>query len=103
MEEEDNLMGFLRELEKETSVLENVPVTYSFVNKYITAIIGQKNVTNPFLRGLLLQIFAYHGYDSLKVCVFTNKENAKFWEDIKVYEKNLAQRDKANSFILLFF
>ena len=83
MEEEDNLMLFLRELEKETSLLENVPVTYSFVKKYITAIIGQKNVTNPFLRGLLLQIFAYHGYDSLKVCVFTNKENAKFWEDIK--------------------
>ena len=83
MEEEDNLMEYLRELEKETSSLENVPVTYSFVNKYITAVIGQKNATNPFLRGLLLQIFAYHGYDSLKVCVFTNKENAKFWEDIK--------------------
>ena len=82
MDDEDNLMGYLRELEKETSMLENVPVTYSFVNKYITAVIGQKNVTNPFLRGLLLQIFAYHGYDSLKVCVFTNKENSKFWEDI---------------------
>ena len=83
MEDEDNLMGYLRELEKETSMLENVPVTYSFVDKYITAIIGQKNVTNPFLRGLLLQIFAYHGYDSLKVCVFTNREQEKFWEDIK--------------------
>ncbi len=83
MEDEDNLMGYLRELEKETSMLENVPVTYSFVNKYITAVIGNKNVTNPFLRGLLLQIFAYHGYDSLKVCVFTNKEQEKFWEDIK--------------------
>ncbi len=83
MEDEDNLMEYLRVLEKETNALENVPVTYSFVNKYITAVIGQKNVTNPFLRGLLLQIFAYHGYDSLKVCVFTNKENEKFWEDIK--------------------
>lgn len=83
MEDEDNLMGYLRELEKETSYLENVPVTYSFVNKYITAIIGQKNVTDPFLRGMLLQIFAYHGYDSLKVCVFTNNENEKFWEDMK--------------------
>ena len=32
----------------------------------------------------------------------TNKEplTQKFWEDIKVYDKNLAQRDKANSFIL---
>lgn len=83
MEDEDNLMGYLRELEKETSYLENVPVTYSFVDKYITAIIGQKNVTDPFLRGMLLQIFAYHGYDSLKVCVFTNNENEKFWEDMK--------------------
>ena len=32
----------------------------------------------------------------------TNKEpqTQKFWEEISVYEKNLAQRDKANSFIL---
>ena len=83
MDDDDNLMGYLRELEKETSYLENVPVTYSFVDKYITAIIGQKSVTNPFLRGLLLQIFAYHGYHSLKLCVFTNSENEKFWDDIK--------------------
>ncbi len=83
MEDEDNLMGYLRELEKETKELVNVPVTYNFVEKYITAVIGQKSVTNPFLRGLLLQIFAYHGYDSLKICVLTNSENESFWDDIK--------------------
>ena len=27
-------------------------------------------------------------------------ETQKFWEGIKVYEKNLAQRDKSNSFVL---
>ncbi len=83
MEDEDNLMGYLRELEKETDRLENVPVSYSFQEKYITGIIGQKNVTDPFLRGLLLQMFAYHGYDTLKICVFTNSNNAKFWDDVK--------------------
>ncbi len=83
MEDEDNLMGYLRELEKETDHLDNVPVSYSFQDKYITGIIGQKNVTDPFLRGLLLQMFAYHGYDTLKICVFTNSNNSKFWEDIK--------------------
>ena len=30
-------------------------------------------------------------------------EIQKLWEEIKVYEKNLAQRDKTNSFILLSF
>ena len=83
MEDEDNLMEYLRILEKETSMLENVPVTYSFVDKYITGVIGSKEVTDPFLRGLLLQIFAYHGYDSLKLVVFTNNENSRFWDDIK--------------------
>jgi len=83
MEDEDNLMEYLRVLEKETEELNNVPVTYSFVEKYITAIIGPKEVTDSFLRGLLLQIFAYHGYDSLKIVVFTNNRNAEFWEDIK--------------------
>lgn len=83
MEEEDNLMSYLRQLEKETELLVNVPVTYSFIKKFVTAIIGKKNVTNPFVRGLLLQMFAYHGYDDLKVVVFTSNENAKFWEEIK--------------------
>ena len=27
-------------------------------------------------------------------------ETQKFWEEINVYEKNLAQRDKTNSFVL---
>ena len=27
-------------------------------------------------------------------------ETQNFWEEIKVYEKNLAQRDKSNSFVL---
>lgn len=83
MEDEDNLMGYLRELERETEVIENVPVSYSFVEKYVTAIIGSRHVTNPFFRGLLLQMFAYHSYDDLKLVVFTNSKNEKFWEDVK--------------------
>ena len=82
MDGEDNLMGYLRELEQQTKMLENVPVSYSFAEKYVTAIIGQRHVTNPFLRGLILQMFAYHGYDALKICVFTNNENLRFWNEI---------------------
>ena len=83
MEDEDNLMSYLRQLEEETSMLENVPVTYSFVEKHVTAIIGNNIVIKPFLKGLLLQMFAYHGYDDLKLIVFTNEENYLFWEEIK--------------------
>lgn len=83
MEDEDNLMSYLRQLEAETSMLENVPVTYSFVEKYVTAIIGSDSVIKPFLRGLLLQMFAFHGYDDLKIVVFTNEEHYPFWEEIK--------------------
>ena len=83
MADEDNLMGYLRELEKETKMLNNVPVSYSFVNKYVTAIIGNRKITNPFVRGLLLQIMAYHSYDNLKIVAFTNSENEKFWNEIK--------------------
>ena len=82
MEDEDNLMGYLRDLEKETKMLENVPVTYSFQEKYVTGLIGAKNVLNPFLKGLLLQMMAFHGYDTLKIVVFTNDRNSKYWNDI---------------------
>ena len=83
MEADDNLMSYLKQLQKETEYLVNVPVTYSFTKKFVTGIIGKREVTNPFIRGLLLQMFAYHGYDDLKVIVFTSSENAKFWEEIK--------------------
>ena len=82
MEEEDNLMGYLRELEQETKLLDNVPVTYSFQEKFVTGLIGQKMVIDAFLRGLLLQMMAFHGYDNLKIAVFTNDKNIKFWLDI---------------------
>ncbi len=82
MEDEDNLMGYLRDLEKETKMLENVPVTYSFKEKYVTGLIGSKNVVNPFLKGLLLQMIAFHGYDTLKIVVFTNDRNTRYWGDI---------------------
>ncbi len=82
MEDEDNLMGYLRDLEKETKMLENVPVTYSFKDKYVTGLIGSKNVVNPFLKGLLLQMIAFHGYDTLKIVVFTNDRNTRYWGDI---------------------
>lgn len=83
MEDEDNLMGYLRELEKDTKELTNVPVTYSFVNKYITAIIGTRDISNSFVRGLLLQMFALHGYDDLKIVAFTSADNTMFWDEIK--------------------
>ena len=83
MEDEDNLASYVRQLGEETKVLNNVPVTYNFIEKYVTAIIGQKYVVDSFLKGLLLQMFAYHAYDDLKIVVFTNSENSKFWDDIK--------------------
>ena len=63
-------------------MLENVPVTYSFKDKYVTGLIGSKNVVNPFLKGLLLQMIAFHGYDTLKIVVFTNDRNTRYWGDI---------------------
>jgi len=75
-------MQYLRELEEDTKYLHNVPVSYSFQEKYVTGIIGAKNVVNPFIKGLILQMIAYHGYDTLKIAVLTNDRNTKFWQDI---------------------
>lgn len=83
MEDEDNLMSYLKELQNATKFLENVPVTYSFTKKFVTAIIGNKYITDPFIRGLILQVFAYHSYDDLKIVVFTSNENSPYWEEIK--------------------
>ncbi len=82
--ETDELLKEVYKLGAESRMLENVPISLSFVQKNISAIIGTSNNKRQFVEGLLLQMLAYHSYEDLKLVVFTNEKNAQYWEYLKV-------------------
>lgn len=82
--ETDDLLKDVYKLGKESRMLENVPVSLSFVANNISAIIGTSANKRSFVDGLILQILAYHSFEDLKIVVFTNEKNAPYWEYLKV-------------------
>ncbi len=82
--EEDALLNEVYKLGAESRMLENVPVSLSFVKNNITAIIGTASIKQQFIEGLILQMLAYHSYEDLKIVVLTNEKNVTNWEYLKV-------------------
>ena len=80
----DDLKNVTNKLVNDSKDLENVPITISFVEKYISALVGESPVIEKICYGIILQLIAYHSYDDLKIVFFTNEEKAKFWDFAKV-------------------
>ena len=82
--EDDNLLKEVYKLGAESRMLENVPISLSFVRNRITAIIGMAMNKQQFIEGLLLQMMAYHSYEDLKIILLTNEKNESMWSYLKV-------------------
>lgn len=80
---EDNLKDMMSKLGNEPKVLTNVPVVYSFIEDYISGIIGENDLTAEYFRRILIQLLAFHSYDDLKIIVLTDEENEYKWEFLK--------------------
>lgn len=80
----DDLKSVTNKLVSDSKDLENVPITVSFVEKYISALVGESPVIEKISYGMILQLIAYHSYDDLKLVFFTSEENKHFWEFAKV-------------------
>lgn len=83
MEAYDNLKDSAEKLVEDTKFIQNVPVSYSFNNKKVTAIMGNDNEAYPFLDNVLLQLLAFHSFDDLKIVFMTNKKHLQTWEKYK--------------------
>ena len=82
--ETDNLLEEVYKLGAESTMLENVPISLSFLKNRITAIIGSANIKNQFIDALMLQILVYHSYEDLKIVVLTDEKNATHWKYLKI-------------------
>lgn len=82
--EDDDLREKVYKIAAESRMLVDVPISLSFVQKYITAIIGEGKQKQKFIEGLILQMIAFHSYDDLKIVLFTNEKNSNKWDYLKV-------------------
>ncbi len=82
--EHDKLKDLVAKLVKEPKDLVNVPISYSILQKYITAIIGDNKSCQRIVDNILLQLFTFHSYDDVKVVIFTNEDHESNWDYMKI-------------------
>lgn len=80
---EDNLKDMVSKLGNEPKVLTGVPVSYSLMENYVSASIGNNDDVSEFIKRLLIQAVAFHSYDDLKIVVLTSEENEHQWRFLK--------------------
>ena len=80
---EDNLKNLLSQLGNEPKVLSNVPISFSLIENYVTAIVGSEQVTGETVRRILLQLLTFQSYDDLKIVTLTDEENEYQWKFLK--------------------
>ncbi len=81
--DEDELKKEAETVVHEASMLNNVPIGYSFRDNLATAIMGNKDKIFEFTRNALLQLVTFHSYDDLKLVFLVDEENESLWEPFK--------------------
>lgn len=106
----DNLKEELYKIVNQPKELENVPITYSLVENFVSGIIGKKSELIEYLKGIILQISALHSYDEVKLIVLYNEnDDIKFvkwlphiWsqsEDIRFMAKDIDELKEISSYM----
>ena len=83
--EDDNLVEILNTIANKSKILKDVPITYSMVEKDISALIVKSNprLKEKFIQNLVIQLVALHSYNDLKLVFLLNKDTAWKWEHLK--------------------
>lgn len=83
MLEDDNLQDELYKMVEAPHILHQVPVTLSFVEEYVSGVIGNRSKVQDFVKGLIFQLTALHSYDELKLVFLYDKEEEEDWKFTK--------------------
>ena len=82
IEEEDELLIKMKEVIKDSMYIENVPITYSFTDQNISAIVGTPDLIKKFMDNVFLQMMTFHSYTDLKFVVYTTEPEK--WDYLKI-------------------
>jgi len=81
--DEDNLLEKVYEVVERSKELKNVPITISYIENKVSALVTECGFDEEFINGIILQLITYHSSNDLKIVFLTNKENESKWEYIK--------------------
>lgn len=73
--EKDNLEERMFELAEKPYYVNNVPITLSLIDEYVSGITGDHNQVMEFIRQLSLQLSVLHSYDEVKMIFLISKDD----------------------------
>ena len=82
--DEDELRKQADKMVEEFKYIENVPVSYSFYDNRVTAIMGvNRSKSLNFVNNIILQLITFYSYEDLKLVLFTNEDNEIDWDYLR--------------------
>ena len=83
--DDDNLIETVQSVSNESKILKDVPITFSLVEKNISALITKDNdIIDKFVKNMLLQLITFHSYQDLKLVFLLKEDKKQKWEYIKL-------------------
>ncbi len=77
--EKDKLQDELYALCEKEKTLQNIPITYSLYDNFVSGVIGERKQVVDFAKGIIIQLAALYSYDEVKfVFVYDEKEDSEF-------------------------
>ncbi|THF73921.1 type VII secretion protein EssC [Cohnella fermenti] len=83
MLDDDNLQEELYKLAEEPKVLQQVPVTLSLAEDWVSGFIGNRSNVVDLVKGIILQLIALHSYDELKLVFLFDNSEQEVWDFVK--------------------
>jgi S-DNA-T family DNA segregation ATPase FtsK/SpoIIIE len=83
MLEDDNLQNEMLDLCENPQKMEQVPIIVSLFENYISGVVGKREDTLAFAKGLLLQLVTYYSYDELKIVMLMDAEELQIFETVR--------------------
>ncbi|MFL0250730.1 type VII secretion protein EssC [Clostridium neuense] len=81
--DDDVLKDELYKLVDKPKMLEQVPVTISLLEKWISGLIGERSKVIELIKGIIVQLTALHSYDELKLVFIYDKNEENIWNFVK--------------------
>ena len=78
--------------------INNVPISFSFFENYVTAIMGNIYKCYGLIDNILLQLLTFYSYEDLKIVVFTSDEKKKRWNYVKYLNHNFSNNREIRFF-----
>jgi len=88
--DEDNLLNKVVEIGAKEYKLEGVPITFSFIQNRISAVVSADSFTQDYINGIILQLAAFHSAANLKLVFLINDPYIEKWRYAKFLPHTLS-------------